>query len=82
MSASSAVNACTVGDTIHDFGCVHSCLFTSHWNGKKWERLGTPAGILAGDNPDAGGASVAAISTPVHRGGPLTQGSRIQEKTA
>lgn len=61
MSASSAVNAWAVGDTITDFGCVHTCLLTSHWNGKKWQRLGTPAGILAGNNPDAGGAEVAAI---------------------
>jgi hypothetical protein len=61
VSASGATNAWAVGETIDFFPCGNPCMFATHWNGKKWQRVPVPA-LPVGDNLDWGSASVAAIA--------------------
>lgn len=44
VSASSATNAWAVGQQSNSSSC-DMCLFTSHWNGKKWQTIAAPKGF-------------------------------------
>jgi hypothetical protein len=61
VSASSAANAWAVGQSSTTSPC-DMCLFTAHWNGKKWQTIATPKGLLSGPNQIVGNAAVAATA--------------------
>jgi hypothetical protein len=59
VSASSAANAWAVGQ---ESSPCDMCLFTAHWNGKKWQTLDVPPGLLHQINRVVGNAAVAATA--------------------
>jgi hypothetical protein len=61
VSASSATNAWAVGQGSTTSPC-DMCLFTTHWNGEKWQAIGTPKGLLHQTNRIVGNAAVAATA--------------------
>ena len=61
VSASSAANAWAAGQSSNSSPC-DMCLFTAHWNGKKWQTIATPEGLLHQINRVVGFAAVAATA--------------------
>lgn len=61
VSASSAANAWAVGQDSFTSSC-DMCLFTAHWNGKKWQTISTPPGLLHQINRLVGYTAVAATT--------------------
>ena len=59
VSASSAANAWAVGQ---ESSPCDMCLFTTHWNGKKWQTLDVPPGLLHQINRITSDAAVAATT--------------------
>ena len=59
VSASSAANAWAVGQ---EYSPCDMCLFTTHWNGKKWQTLDVPPGLLHQINRITSDAAVAATT--------------------
>jgi hypothetical protein len=59
VAAASAANAWAVGQ---EYSPCDMCLFTAHWNGKKWQTIATPAGLLHQANRITGNAAVAATA--------------------
>jgi hypothetical protein len=58
VSASSAANAWAAGQ---EYSPCNMCLFTTHWNGKKWQPLDTPPGLRHQINLITSDDAVAAI---------------------
>ena len=61
VSASSSTNAWAVGQDGLTSTC-DMCLFTAHWNGKKWQTIATPPGLLHQVNRLVGTTAVAATA--------------------
>jgi hypothetical protein len=61
VSASSAANAWAVGQSSNSSPC-DMCLFTAHWNGKKWQTIPTPESLPHQINRIVGYAAVAATA--------------------
>ena len=62
VSASSAANAWAVGQGSSSSPLCDMCLFTTHWDGKKWQTIATPKGLLEGPNQIVGNSAVAATA--------------------
>ena len=61
VSASGAANAWAVGQQSFTSSC-DMCLFTAHWNGRKWQTIATPPGLLHQINRVVGYTAVAATA--------------------